>query len=120
VKAEDDDSDNSIAEAIPLIEKVIPTEGPLYVLLPITLTFRSTGGIEVTVLGSEFSAKNRVLFGETEAIATNFWGPKTLLCILPPSMVPCTIPVTIKDVDNDAQTPIMFTYKDGIYKTNIC
>ena len=51
------------------------------------------------------------MFGDAEAIQTNFWGPKTLLCILPPSLVPGTVPVTIKDVESTKTN--MFTYRDG-------
>jgi len=37
------------------------------------------------------------MFGENEAFSTHFWGPNTLICILPPSVYPGLVPVTVKD-----------------------
>ena len=65
----------------------------------------------MTILGNDFVNPSRCMFGDAEAIQTNFWGPKTLLCILPPSLVPGTVPVTIKDVESTKTN--MFTYRDG-------
>jgi hypothetical protein len=94
---------------LPEVARVVPTEGPLH------------GGIEVTVLGSNFYSKFsplfigyryffplfniilllldgvHVMFGENEAFSTHYWGPTTLICLLPPSVTPGLVPVTIKE-----------------------
>lgn len=37
------------------------------------------------------------MFGDNEAFSTHYWGPTTLICILPPSVSPGLVPVTIKE-----------------------
>ena len=37
------------------------------------------------------------MFGENEAFSTHYWGPTTLICLLPPSVTPGLVPVTIKE-----------------------
>ncbi|KAJ8061804.1 hypothetical protein OCU04_009597 [Sclerotinia nivalis] len=66
----------------PVIHKLIPNEGP------------KAGGIEVTCLGSGFSQGLEVMFGDAKATTTTFWGETSLVCLLPPSAIAGTVPVT--------------------------
>ena len=66
----------------PTIHKLIPNEGP------------RAGGIEVTCLGSGFCQGLEVMFGESKATTTTFWGETSLVCLLPPSAFAGTVPVT--------------------------
>jgi len=95
----------------PIIEKIIPSEGPV------------TGGIEVTILGKDFIPNQNqsnsghnpnviVLFGECEALKTSVWGSQTLVSVVPPSLYPGAVPVSIKGAKNPIQEPVFFTYKD--------
>jgi hypothetical protein len=69
---------------LPTIHKMIPNEGP------------KAGGIEVTCLGSRFCQGLEVMFGETKATTTTYWGETSLVCLLPPAAIPGTVPVTFK------------------------
>ncbi|KAM3079079.1 SPT3 Dosage dependent suppressor of Ty-induced promoter mutations-like protein [Clarireedia jacksonii] len=68
----------------PVIHKLIPNEGP------------KAGGIEVTCLGSGFCQGLEVMFGDAKATTTTFWGETSLVCLLPPSAIAGTVPVTFK------------------------
>jgi hypothetical protein len=68
----------------PTIHKLIPNEGP------------RAGGIEVTCLGSGFSQGLEVMFGDSKATTTTYWGETSLVCLLPPSAFTGTVPVTFK------------------------
>jgi hypothetical protein len=68
----------------PTIHKLIPNEGP------------KAGGIEVTCLGSGFCQGLEVMFGDSRATTTTFWGETSLVCLLPPSAFAGTVPVTFK------------------------
>jgi hypothetical protein len=68
----------------PTIHKLIPNEGP------------KTGGIEVTCLGSGFCQGLEVMFGDSKATTTTFWGETSLVCLLPPSAFAGTVAVTFK------------------------
>jgi hypothetical protein len=68
----------------PTIHKLIPNEGP------------KAGGIEVTCLGSGFCQGLEVMFGDSKATTTTFWGETSLVCLLPPSIFAGTVPVTFK------------------------
>lgn len=68
----------------PTIHKLIPNEGP------------KAGGIEVTCLGSGFCQGLEVMFGDSKATTTTFWGETSLVCLLPPSAFSGTVPVTFK------------------------
>lgn len=68
----------------PIIHKMIPGEGP------------KTGGIEVTCLGSGFFQGLEVMFGDTKATTTTYWGETSLVCLLPPSSFAGTVAVTFK------------------------
>ncbi|TVY21090.1 Protein MGA2 [Lachnellula arida] len=68
----------------PTIHKLIPNEGP------------RAGGIEVTCLGSGFCQGLEVMFGDSKATTTTFWGETSLVCLLPPAAFPGMVPVTFK------------------------
>jgi hypothetical protein len=68
----------------PTIHKLIPGEGP------------KAGGIEVTCLGSGFCQGLEVMFGESKATTTTYWGETSLVCLLPPSAFSGTVAVTFK------------------------
>ncbi|KAI9208133.1 uncharacterized protein BJ171DRAFT_595945 [Polychytrium aggregatum] len=85
-------------EAIPSINRVIPSEGPI------------CGGLEITVLGTGFYNGLTVKFGDVCAEPTHFWSSNTMICTLPPSPMPGVVPVTFKDFPQ--MTHGVFTYKD--------
>ncbi|KAI8976948.1 hypothetical protein BDB01DRAFT_727193 [Pilobolus umbonatus] len=84
----------------PLLQRLIPNEGPTY------------GGIEVTLLGSGFRSGLTCMFGDVAASSTHYWSPNTLVCILPPATEAGTVVVSFKEhplmVDNQEVT--LFTY----------
>lgn len=94
----------------PTIHKMIPSEGP------------KTGGIEVTCLGSGFCQGLEVMFGETRATTTTFWGETSLVCLLPPAAFAGPVSVTFKHQRQQQMQPyptppipkqqILFTYVD--------
>ena len=69
------DSPIQVKAELPVIQRVIPAEGPM------------TGGTEITVLGSAFRPGLSCIFGSNESAKTQFWGESTLLAVLPPSVV---------------------------------
>ncbi|UZJ56846.1 hypothetical protein CBS101457_006166 [Exobasidium rhododendri] len=77
---------------VPTISKLIPGEGP------------TSGGIEVTVLGENFTENLTCLFGDVAATSTKVWGSNTLLCILPPSASPGPVAVSIKGTNAEDQS----------------
>ena len=68
----------------PTIHRIIPAEGP------------KAGGIEVTCLGSGFCQGLEVMFGDSLATTTTFWGERSLVCLLPPAAQAGTVSVTFK------------------------
>lgn len=92
----------------PLIHKLVPAEGSV------------TGGTEVTILGNGFYQGLEVMFGDTEATTTTFWGEKCLNCIAPPALQPGVVAVVFKhdhpqysNMQPQAQPrPSLFTYVD--------
>lgn len=68
----------------PLIHKLVPAEGSI------------TGGTEVTLLGNGFYQGLEVMFGDTEATTTTFWGEKCLNCITPPAIQAGSVAVVFK------------------------
>ena len=73
----------------PVIQKVIPSQGPL------------NGGIEVTLLGKNFKDGQIVKFGENTALSTRCWNDSTLVTYLPPSATTGPVFVTISDPSLD-------------------
>ena len=77
----------------------------------------------MTILGKDFISTRSnnsshapnviVLFGECEALKTSVWGSQTLVSVVPPSLFPGAVPVSIKGAKNPTQEPVFFTYKDG-------
>lgn len=67
-----------------IIHKLVPAEGS------------TTGGTEVTLLGSGFYPGMEVVFGDTLATTTTFWGDKCLNCLTPPALRPGLVPVVFK------------------------
>lgn len=68
----------------PTIHKLIPSEGP------------RAGGIEVTCLGSGFCQGLEVMFGESQATTTTYWGDASIVCLLPPAAQAGLVPVSFK------------------------
>ncbi|MCJ1357590.1 MAG: hypothetical protein MMC33_007586 [Icmadophila ericetorum] len=75
---------NANPQRTPTIHKLIPNEGP------------KAGGIEVTCLGSGFSQGLEVMFGDSLATTTTYWGETSLVCLLPPAVCAGTVAVTLK------------------------
>ena len=75
------------------------------------------GGIEITLLGSNFRPDMNVhaLFGNSLAAETQFWSNNVLICKLPPSQRPGPVTVMLTGVPDEVQPasacPI-FTYTD--------
>ncbi|CAI7645313.1 unnamed protein product [Penicillium crustosum] len=67
-----------------VIHKLVPAEGSI------------TGGTEVTLLGSGFYPGMEVVFGDTLATTTTFWGDKCLNCLTPPALQPGLVSVVFK------------------------
>lgn len=87
----------------PAILRIIPNEGS------------KCGGAEITVLGSNFTNDGlEVYFGSQKAITTTYWGPTSLVCMLPPSPTSGPVPVTIKQPGRRQaiQQPAVFNYRD--------
>ncbi|KAI9368856.1 hypothetical protein BJX61DRAFT_194415 [Aspergillus egyptiacus] len=67
-----------------VIHKLVPAEGSI------------TGGTEVTLLGNGFHPGMEVVFGDTLATTTTFWGEKCLNCLTPPALQPGQVAVVFK------------------------
>jgi hypothetical protein len=93
---------------IPEIQVVIPSSGPL------------SGGIEVTVLGTNFDRSHICVFGDVVA-KTTWWNSGALRCIVPPSTVPGPVVITVQGYPlvvgggwdtGGTYPPVWFTYED--------
>lgn len=88
----------------PRIHRLIPSSGPI------------TGGIEVTVLGSNFhpSLQLNCIFGDVIASSTQRWSDNTLVCILPPRPSSGVVAVWFSGLqkEEDGTPPCLFTYTD--------
>ncbi|KAG0672650.1 hypothetical protein C6P45_000081 [Maudiozyma exigua] len=73
----------------PILQRVIPAKGP------------TSGGIEVTLLGSNFKDGLKVKFGNNLALSTQCWNDSTMVTYLPPTQSPGQVIVTIQDPDNE-------------------
>lgn len=73
-----------LANTPSVIHKLVPAEGSI------------TGGTEVTLLGSGFYPGMEVVFGDTLATTTTFWGDKCLNCLTPPALQPGLVSVVFK------------------------
>ncbi|KAI9450530.1 hypothetical protein F5148DRAFT_1242776 [Russula earlei] len=88
----------------PRIHRLIPSSGPII------------GGIEVTVLGSNFHPSQQLdcIFGDVMASSTQRWSDNTLVCILPPRSTSGVVAVWFNGItkDDDGTPPCLFTYTD--------
>jgi uncharacterized protein len=88
----------------PRIHRLIPSSGPII------------GGIEVTILGSNFhpSLQLDCTFGDVMASSTQRWSDNTLVCILPPRQTSGVVAVWFSGMqkDDDGTPPCLFTYTD--------
>ncbi|KAF3931166.1 hypothetical protein ABW19_dt0200653 [Dactylella cylindrospora] len=86
------------------ITRIVPTEGPCQ------------GGIEVTILGSGFQRSHTVCFGDKQSPRTEYWSDTTIVCLLPPSSTPGSVPVVLRYAAQPAITlpgrPGRFIYTD--------
>ncbi|KAI9894821.1 MAG: hypothetical protein M1814_000040 [Vezdaea aestivalis] len=96
----------------PTIHKLVPNEGP------------TTGGVEITCLGSGFYQGLEVMFGDVRATTTTYWGEASLVCLLPPAAAAGVVSVTfthLYSAQNQQQfgssspppSSITFNYLDG-------
>ncbi|ORZ34146.1 hypothetical protein BCR44DRAFT_63728 [Catenaria anguillulae PL171] len=94
----------NIQQQLPVINRVIPAEGPLH------------GGIEVTLLGNNFNESLTIQFGLNCAASVTYWSPNTLVVTLPPGSAPGIVPVVIKQVHDlglaPSSPPATFMYTD--------
>ena len=72
----------------PMIHRLIPSTGPTH------------GGVEVTILGANFTADLQATFGETVSSSTIMWSENAMVCVLPPSPAPGPVMVWFKDLPN--------------------
>ncbi|KAG8721474.1 SPT3 Dosage dependent suppressor of Ty-induced promoter mutations-like protein [Ceratobasidium sp. 395] len=90
-------------EPIPRVSRVVPNSGPIQ------------GGIEVTLLGENFTRAYECKFGDYVATETAVWGMNTLVCLLPPAAQPGAVQVCIKGYEHipaPGGREVLFTYKD--------
>lgn len=76
---------SSLPTLIPSIHKIIPSQGPI------------SGGIEITLLGSNFKPGQIVEFGNNRALSSEVWNSTTMVTYLPPSPKAGQVIVTIRD-----------------------
>lgn len=69
----------------PMMKRLIPNEAP------------ASGGIEITILGTDFRPGMTVMFGDTPASNIQYWSPNTLICTLPPANQPGAVVVSFRD-----------------------
>lgn len=89
---------------MPVILKVLPVDGP------------TSGGIEVSILGSGFRQGQDIYFGETKATTTTYWADSAMTCLLPPYSQPGHVPVSVRASNGQMQSlprpQATFLYKD--------
>ena len=102
----------------PTLQRLIPSRGP------------RSGGEEVTVLGAGFFQGLEVMFGDTPAVSTVFWGESTLVCRAPPSRSAGSVavmfkhqhqsaPAQVRELQNLMPTRLVtFTYLDDSVMRN--
>ncbi|KAI8087854.1 uncharacterized protein B0P05DRAFT_530395 [Gilbertella persicaria] len=93
---------NSMLDRVPQLERLVPSQGPTY------------GGIEVTLLGSGFYRGLTCLFGE-HAATTVYWNANTMVCLLPPAAQTGPVVVSFKEhpLVLEGQDVAIFTYYDA-------
>lgn len=95
---------NTQRQQMASILKVLPNEGP------------TSGGIEVSILGSGFRQGQEVYFGDTKATTTTYWADSAITCILPPYHTTGSVPVSVRSSQGLMQSAprqtAQFMYKD--------
>lgn len=95
---------NGLRQPMPVILKVLPVDGP------------TSGGIEVSILGSGFRQGQDIYFGETKATTTTYWADSAMTCLLPPYSQPGHVPVSVRSSNGQMQSlprpQATFLYKD--------
>lgn len=90
----------SLYSPAPIMKRLIPSEAP------------ASGGIEITILGTDFKPGLTIMFGDTPATNIQYWSPNTLICTLPPASQPGPVVVSFRDSPptNDKNDIMVFTY----------
>lgn len=99
----------AISDKLPVIHKVIPSQGPI------------NGGIEVTLLGVKFQEGLIVKFGDNIALSTQCWSESTIITYLPPAVCAGQVFVTVTNPDDTPEMQLLanqtkkaiFTYVDN-------
>ncbi|CCH44751.1 hypothetical protein BN7_4319 [Wickerhamomyces ciferrii] len=98
---------STINTTLPSIQRIIPSQGPL------------RGGVEITLLGSNFRQGLTVKFGNNKALSTQCWSDSTIVTYLPPAAVPGQVIVSFEENENedgssnfDMINTSVFTYLD--------
>lgn len=97
---------SSLSALLPSIQRIIPAQGPI------------RGGVEVTLLGTNFRPGMGVKFGANLSLATHCWSDSTLVTYLPPAAQAGPVLVTIQDpatgemVVSNPTSHQIFTYTD--------
>lgn len=97
----------NLGEPVPTIRKIIPAQGSI------------RGGIEVTLLGSNFKPGLEVKFGSNISLATQCWSDSTIVTYLPPAPQAGPVLVTFDSSDIAANNSVphqIFTYTDDTDK----
>ncbi|CCF57375.1 hypothetical protein KAFR_0C03840 [Kazachstania africana CBS 2517] len=91
----------------PMIQKIIPAQGSV------------NGGIEITLLGSNFKQGQIIKFGENLALSTQCWNESTIVTYLPPASTAGQVFVTIEDrPENGISLTTPFTTPNSIQNSN--
>ncbi|KAK0616139.1 Tankyrase-1 [Lasiodiplodia hormozganensis] len=81
-----------------------PTQVPAPAIYKVTPSeYSKSGGIEISILGSNFSRNMEIYFGDMIATTTTYWNSQLLVSLLPPSPKAGIVPVTIRM--NNGYTP---------------
>ncbi|CAM9014505.1 unnamed protein product [Wickerhamomyces anomalus] len=101
---------HSVSSTLPTIQRIIPSQGPL------------RGGVEVTLLGSNFRQGLTVKFGINKALSTHCWSDSTIVTYLPPASQPGQVIVSFEENNtqqelspnksSDNLNTAIFTYLD--------
>lgn len=79
------------SSTLPSIQRIIPSQGPL------------RGGVEVTLLGSNFRQGLTVKFGINKALSTHCWSDSTIVTYLPPASQPGQVIVSFEENEEQLQ-----------------
>lgn len=84
----------------PIMKRLIPNEAP------------ASGGIEITILGTDFRPGLTIMFGDTPATNVQYWSSNTLICTLPPATQPGAVVVSFRDSPptTNKNDVMVFTY----------